>query len=138
MFVFKLGSGEIFAGVTGGLGRTHVHSCRTVSRIYSGTGSGRQGADCKSPTGVQGIVGGSACEESATGGQKSRSGVGNWRADRPTGTRRRAGGQAGEGSITGSQAGGSGDGDRGADRPTGTGRQAGGQTGEGSLTGRVE
>ena len=92
----------------------------------------------KSPTGGQGIVGGSAGEESATGGQKSRSGVGNWRADRPTGTRRREGGQADEGSISGSQAGGSGDGDRGADRSTGTGRQAGGQTGESSLTGRVE
>ena len=38
-------------------------SCRTVSRIYSGTGSGRQRADSKSPTDGQGIIGGSAGEE---------------------------------------------------------------------------
>ena len=94
--------------------------------------SGRE-QTVKSPTGGQENVGGSAGKVSATGGQKRRSVVGNWRVDRPTGTRR-TGGQADEGSITGSQAGGSGGGDRGADRPTGTGRRAGGQTGRVECT----
>ena len=118
-------------------------SCRTVSRIYSGTGSGRQRADSK-------------VNDRWAGNRRwvSRRGVGNGRAEEQIGSRelesrqtnrdstsgersgrRRVGNRK---SVTGSQAGGSGDGDRGADRPTGTGRQAGGQTGEGSLIGRVE
>ena len=102
MFVFKLGSGEIFAGVTGGLGRTQVHSCRTISRIYSGPGSGRQGADSKSPTGGQGIIGGSAgegsaregrqaAEEQETGKQRGRQGLDNRRVVRQTRVRKQAG-----------------------------------------------
>ena len=67
----------------GGVGRTQV----TVQRFILVKDRAGREQTIKSQTGGQGIIGGSVDEEIATGGQKSKSGVGNWRADRLKGTR---------------------------------------------------
>ena len=79
-----------------------MQTCKLDSiNFTSSKVNGLKSAILKLERNCKGIVGGSAGEESATGGQKSRSGDGNWRADRPTGTGRQARGQTGEGSLTG-------------------------------------